>query len=205
MAARDSSEGGWPGLFRSAFRRSQNPMLLSDDERRIVAVNPAFARILGVRSGTLVGRRIYDLVVGGPLMSREEWRAAIRRDEVTGEADLLRADGTAMRVQYAVHPETVTGHRLVLFVAMEVPRWGSRFRRSRGASDLGSLSARERQVVELVAMGSTSKEIGDTLHIAANTVRKHVDSSMKKLDARSRAHLVAKALAEGEIRRPAQP
>lgn len=43
----------------------------------------------------LVGRLIYDFVVGGPLLSREEWRAAIARDEVTAEAELQREDGTA--------------------------------------------------------------------------------------------------------------
>ena len=175
-------------------------MLLSDDDRAIVDVNPAFARALGERRNQLVGRRIYDLVVGGPLMSREEWRRTIARDEVTGEADLKRADGTSVRIHFAVNPATVTGERLVLFVAMTVPRWGRQFRRTgAGAVRRGELSGRERQVVDLVALGGTSHEIAGQLHISEHTVRKHVDSAMRKTGARSRAHLVAKTLGEGQI------
>ena len=45
---------GWAALFASAFRQSKNPMVLVDDERRIVETNTAFLRLLGRRrcSGT---------------------------------------------------------------------------------------------------------------------------------------------------------
>jgi DNA-binding CsgD family transcriptional regulator len=105
-----------------------------------------------------------------------------------------------VRVQFAVHPEAVTGQRLVLFVGLALSRWGRHFRRSPdGADPLGELSAREREVLGLVALGATSPEIASQLHISHNTVRKHVNSAMRKLGARSRAHLVAKALGEGQV------
>ena len=191
-------ESGWAGLFRSAFANSQNPMLLSDDERRIVDVNLAFSRMLDRARSDLVGRPIYDFVVGGPLLSREEWRAVIARDEVTGDAELQRADGAGVHVHFAVHPERVTGRRLVLFVAMTISRGGRPSRRPTAAieHDL-PLSARESEVIGLVALGATSPEIAQTLDISVNTVRKHVASAMRKLRARSRAHLVAKTLGEG--------
>jgi PAS domain S-box-containing protein len=193
-----ATDSGWAGLFRSAFVNSQNPMVLSDEERRIVDVNLAFANMLARAPSDLVGRRIYDFVVGGPLLSREEWRAAIARDEVTGEAELQRADGTGVRVHYAVHPEQVTGRRLVLFVAMILSSGERPSRRT--TTDVEPplpLSAREREVIGLVARGATSPEIARALGISVNTVRKHVASAMRKLRARSRAHLVAKTLAEG--------
>ncbi len=63
----------------------------------------------------------------------------------------------------------------------------------------GSLTEREREVVWLVAQGRTGPEIADELHIAHDTVRRHVHNAMTKTGARSRAHLVAKTLGDGQI------
>lgn len=52
-------------------------------------------------------------------------------------------------------------------------------------------------MVQLVALGRTSPEIADELGISASTVTTHVRNAMDKLGARSRAHLVAKALGDG--------
>jgi PAS domain S-box-containing protein len=176
-----------------------NPMGLTDDQRRIIEVNPAMADLLGYRPSEFRGRYTYDFVVGGPLFSAEEWKRTLEREEVTGEADLRRADGTTVRVQFAVHPELVTGRRLVLLVVLPLSRWGRHFRRRDGEESPGELSPRESEVLALVAHGKTSPEIATELHISHNTVRKHVNSAMRKLGARSRAHLVAKALGEGHI------
>jgi DNA-binding NarL/FixJ family response regulator len=52
-------------------------------------------------------------------------------------------------------------------------------------------------VVQLVA--HTGPEIADELDICRDTVRTHVRNAMTKLGARSRAHLVAKALGDGLV------
>jgi DNA-binding CsgD family transcriptional regulator len=89
---------------------------------------------------------------------------------------------------------------LVLFVALSTSRWGARFRRDVSAEgQSGRLSRREREIVELIALGHSGPEIAHELHIAHETVRTHVRNAMVRLGARSRAHLVAKALAEGLI------
>lgn len=56
---------------------------------------------------------------------------------------------------------------------------------------------REREIIGLVALGNTGPEIADQLQIAHHTVRTHVRNAMVRTDARSRAHLVAKALGNG--------
>jgi DNA-binding CsgD family transcriptional regulator len=53
--------------------------------------------------------------------------------------------------------------------------------------------------VRLVALGMTGREIAAELHIAHHTVRTHLRNAMLKTGARSRAHLVAKALADGLV------
>ena len=79
-------------------------------------------------------------------------------------------------------------------------RWGRHFRRPDTAGpEPRPLTPREREVVQLVALGSTGPEIADELGIAHETVRTHVRNAMDKLGARSRAHLVAKALGEGLV------
>ena len=189
---------GWAGLFEAAFGRSENAMGLVDSGRNLIEVNRAFARLLGYRPSDFLGRHMWDFVAGGPQMTGAEWDRAILQNELVGEAELVRADGSTVTVQYAAHPEIVTGHRLVLFVALSTSRWGRHFRRvPRQENGRGTLSKREREVVHLVALGETSPEIASTLHISENTVRKHVSSAMEKVGARSRAHLVAKVLGEG--------
>src|SRR3954453_3527567 len=193
-----TNDVGWAGMFEKAFARSQNAMALTDDDRRVLRVNAAMAQLLGYRPSDLVGRHTWDFVIDGPHLSREQWSDAMRRDEVTGEVEGRCAHGDTIRVQFGIHPEVVTGRRLVLFVALAVSRWGRHFRRE-DSEALGDLTQREREVLGMVAPGATSQEIAADLHISHNTVRKHVDSAMRKLGARSRAHLVAKALAEGPL------
>ncbi len=57
-----------------------------------------------------------------------------------------------------------------------------------------SLTAREAQVVRLIAGGLDTSEIAGTLHVSPNTVRSHVRNAMSKLSARTRAQLVAEVL-----------
>jgi DNA-binding CsgD family transcriptional regulator len=193
-----SGNSGWPALFRKAFGRSLNPMALTDARRVQVDVNRAFTSLLRCPRQSLIGRPIYDYVAEGPLVSAEGWKAAMSREEITGEATLLRLDGSTVPVQFAAYPEVVTGKRLVLFVALSLARSGRHFRRGveRESGD-GRLSEREREVVHLIALGATSREIAHELHISHNTVRTHVSNAMISMDARSRAHLVAKVLGDG--------
>jgi DNA-binding CsgD family transcriptional regulator len=65
--------------------------------------------------------------------------------------------------------------------------------------DLVALSEREREVLECVAQGLSSKECAQQLGIAPRTVERHVENLRNKLNARNKPHLVAKALAAGHI------
>lgn len=191
-------QGEWAGLFSAAFKQSRNAMVLVDSHRCHVDVNGAYLKLLGCKRSELIGRPIYQFIGGGPLMSPAEWRAALRKGEFAGEAELRPADGSRVRVQWAATTEIVTGRRLVLGVALNTSRWGPRFRRTMTPEQENAmLSAREREVVRLVALGNTGPEIAEELRIAHDTVRTHARNAMVKVGARSRAHLVAKALGHG--------
>jgi DNA-binding NarL/FixJ family response regulator len=61
------------------------------------------------------------------------------------------------------------------------------------------LTARELQTLELLAQGSTNKQIAGTLGISENTVRHHVNNIMEKLQVTDRTEAVATALRTGVL------
>lgn len=65
-----------------------------------------------------------------------------------------------------------------------------------------SLTGREIEVLELVADGNTSREIGDALFISENTVKNHIRNILDKLGLHSRNEAVLFAIRENLIRLP---
>jgi DNA-binding NarL/FixJ family response regulator len=65
------------------------------------------------------------------------------------------------------------------------------------ASALEALSAREREVLQLLAEGNSSAEIAQRLHISARTVDTHRHNLMEKLDIHSIAGLTKFAIRNG--------
>jgi PAS domain S-box-containing protein len=170
-------------------------MALVDDRRRHVDVNGAYLNLMGYERAELVGRPIYELVVGGPLRAPDQWAAQVSAGDFAGEAELVRADGSTVAVQWGAHAVVATGQQLVLFVALSTSRWGGRFRRQVSADAAPHrLSARELEIVGLVALGQSGPEIAAELRIAHETVRTHVRNAMTKLEADTRTQAVALAL-----------
>ncbi len=59
------------------------------------------------------------------------------------------------------------------------------------------LTAREREVLQLVAEGDTHQQIAEILHISVRTVDTHCNNIMKKLDLHDTANLVTYAIKNG--------
>jgi DNA-binding NarL/FixJ family response regulator len=55
------------------------------------------------------------------------------------------------------------------------------------------LSEREREVLDLIAAGSTNREIAEQLYLSPHTVKEHTSSLYRKLRARNRADAVQRA------------
>jgi DNA-binding CsgD family transcriptional regulator len=64
-------------------------------------------------------------------------------------------------------------------------------------SPAGPLSARERQIMALLAGGASSAKIAETLFVTPNTVRTHLDRIRDKTGARNRAELTRYAIQAG--------
>lgn len=64
------------------------------------------------------------------------------------------------------------------------------------------VTPREREVLELAALGMSNRQIGTQLAIAEQTVKNHLSSAMKKLSLHDRTQAVVMALREGWISMP---
>ena len=62
------------------------------------------------------------------------------------------------------------------------------------------LTAREREILELIAEGLTNGAIAKRLFISVNTVRNHVQSMLAKLDAHSKLEALSVAIRDGPDR-----
>lgn len=90
---------------------------------------------------------------------------------------------------------------------MYVPRWGTHAVRKRLGRDdsnrlrggLERLSASERRILPLVALGLTSKEIGARVFLAPKTVENYRANIRRKLKLRTRAEIVGFALEAGVL------
>lgn len=66
-------------------------------------------------------------------------------------------------------------------------------------AELSALSARELQVLKLIAKGCTSQKIAESLHISVHTVNSHRKNILKKLHISSPIHLLAFVVEKGLV------
>lgn len=184
-------ETGWERLFWLVFDRTSNPVVLLDEQRRIVDVNRAALELFRVTREELLGTSMVDSIRPSERAVAEvEWKAFLESGEYSGARDLVRPDGSEVHVTFAASLGTVSGRRLAIYVAMA----DEHSQEPPAGPQALPLTAREREIVTLIALGRETPEIAAELHISAETVRSHVRNAMGKLGAHTRAQLVAIAL-----------
>jgi DNA-binding NarL/FixJ family response regulator len=63
-----------------------------------------------------------------------------------------------------------------------------------------AITAREREILALIATGQANKEIAATLSISEDTVKRHVSHILEKLDVNDRAQATAEAIRRGIVK-----
>jgi PAS domain S-box-containing protein len=188
-------------------------MSLVDRSRRYVDINDAALQLYGYERQQVVGMEAGGTLDGDRDSDEVAWRQLLRTGELYDERVVRDANGKRIRVQFAAHASTATGRWLAVFLALSVKAEpnGAELIRSRTNPALGLIEAaatlrpdrpltrRELEVVGLLALGYDSGRIAADLVLSPETVRSHVRNAMTKMQARTRAQLVAIALAEGMI------
>jgi PAS domain S-box-containing protein len=180
---------GWERLFWLVFERTSNPIILLDDERRIVEANDAAVKLFGGARDELIGTSIVDSILPAEReRAAREWQAFLQSGEYMGTRALMRADGSQVQIDFAARSTVVGGRRLAIYVAAgDDPSYSPA---PALAGEL-PLTEREREVVTLIALGHETSQIAAELHISPETVRTHVRNAMARLGAHTRAQLVA--------------
>jgi DNA-binding NarL/FixJ family response regulator len=70
---------------------------------------------------------------------------------------------------------------------------------TRGEQSVSSLSAREVEVLQMIAYGSTNREVAEALHISPQTVKTYLERIFTKLGVSDRTRAVAMALKHGIV------
>ena len=99
-------------------------------------------------------------------------------------------------IRQAAEGEIVMSHSLLMSVLAR------KTRRQEENQELRSLTAREAEILELMALGKSNQAISDGLNISTLTVRTHSRNLLGKLGAHSRLEAVAIALRRGLIEPP---
>lgn len=117
-----------------------------------------------------------------------------------GAAGFLVKDTDAAELIHGVR--VVAGGEALLSPAVTrrlIAEFAARTRSARPVPGVAELTAREREVVTLIATGLSNDEIAGRLFVSGSTVKTHAGRAMMKLAARDRAQLVVAAYEAGLV------
>jgi DNA-binding NarL/FixJ family response regulator len=189
LAAGDlASASNWAGLATEAAEglgldgrssealRAQAAVALARDDFEAAAEAAATAASLAKSAGLPIDEARSRILVGRALAQRDRDEALLQLEQARAQLDAIGAN------------------RYRDEAARELRALGRRVTRpKRGRDSIGegldSLSAREREVADLVALGQTNKEIAADLYLSEKTVESHLSRIFGKLGASKRAQV----------------
>jgi len=164
----------------------------------IVRIEPDVA-VLDIQMGELDGVRVANAVSRDELATRTLFLSAYYDREIVYEAlaagasGFLSKEATGREIADAISAvargETVLGRDIQSALAAQIRR--------AAASERPALSARERQVLGLVADGRSAPQVARELHLSPTTVKTHLQRVYEKLGVSDRAAAVAEAMRRG--------
>lgn len=132
------------------------------------------------------------------ILSMYEDRVSVERSLKAGAKGFIVKVSTADEIVDAVN-EVMAGH---FYLCKKVSRYVvqgflGKNRSSRRKQDASGLTPKEKEILQLIAEGFSSKQIAKNLALSLNTIHVHRNNIMKKLNIHKQAELVRYALKEG--------
>ncbi|MEE4301304.1 MAG: response regulator transcription factor [Pseudomonadales bacterium] len=166
-----------------------------DHEPDLVLLDVALPALNGLDACAKITQRFPSVaVLILSMYSNEEYVLRALRNGARGyvlksasSAELEVAIRSAMKGNRYLSPE-VSGHVIDAFVGGE-----------RLESPMDRLTVRQREILQLIAEGLTTREIAERLHLAAKTVETHRTNLMKQLDLHDVVSLVRFAIRNGLV------
>jgi PAS domain S-box-containing protein len=188
---------------------AQLAIMVVDDDRRCLEANLAACRLLGLPRRAVIGRTFDDFLATG-MRSRVDhvWRAFREGGGHAGPFELSSQAAATEEVHITVTANVLPGRHLLILsgggAQIGEPEAQDPARRAQTANHVprftrGGPTAREREVLALLAAGATDEQIAGLLELSPATVQTHVRNAKAKLGARTRAQAVALALQGGMI------
>ena len=174
------------------FEDSLHGMVLVDDDRRAREVNHAACVMVQRPKELFLRLRIDDLTapVALPGIGRL-WAELMEKGTLTGRWPLVRGDQRLIEVDFSGVARSRGSLHLFVFITRPVSVADAGAPMASGVA----LSARETEVLNLLALGFTGPEIAERLVLGVDTVRTHIRNLKRKLGARTLPHLIALATA----------
>ncbi|MFQ5700443.1 MAG: LuxR C-terminal-related transcriptional regulator [Acidobacteriota bacterium] len=197
---------------------------VTDEENRVVIWNPAAERLLGRPAAGVLGKPCHEVLCGRdmfgnrfcdencPVVNMTRKGEGVRRFEL----DLRKSSGEVFTVSCSilVVPGSKSSRFFLIHLLQPSPRGreadelihrilaaappGGTIPASQGAASppppLRTLTARELEVLRLMADGTSTEAIADSLFISKVTVRNHIQNILRKLGAHNKLQAVSRAL-----------
>lgn len=190
--ALEAADRPTPEEFRAAFEGAPVAIVLVDDDGCFRDVNHAASRFLGRPSEDLRHRQIADFVPAARGAGfRAFWHRLMDGEAQEPQFALIDARGEPQDVALNGKANYMPGYHLISFsvAGSADPEPAAR----------SSLTPREREIFQLLALGFSGREIADRLVLSPDTVRTHVQNGIGRLGAKTRAQGIAIALTRGDI------
>ena len=179
------------------------PMVVVDGQRRYTYANAPARLAFHLSLDELLTRGIEDLTPRGMLpVLASAWARLDEKGVYTGRYELATPDGAMWEVVYCAVTARVPDRHVIAFSPAGWPENELNLSATDSiqpvAASASELTARERQIVDLLAHGLTGEEIAARLQVSPETVRTHIRNALSRMGAKTRAHLVALVYGIGE-------
>ena len=178
-------------ILRTVFEGMPGGILVTDLAGIVLRVNKAFASMLGYTPADLHRKSIAEITEAKDNTALIEELRSLNGQEIAGDRRYRSKSGAILwaRERSVLRRDAAGRPRCVLTLVERVAEAGSDL--------LDRLSRREREVLELVVAGHTSKEIAARLGIAAPSVDTYRSRIMLKLSIKDLPGLVRFAIRHG--------
>ena len=184
-----------------AVADSRQVLLVVDDEGVCAEASLGACLLLDASRDEVVGRTIGDLLVNGSRDRFASHWASVRR--AGGRVGTFALGPPAsVEVEMTLTSEIAPARHLIALKAATDASENGRAHAERGGRFSAAYrqpTAREREILDLLADGATDEQIAAMLSVSPATVQSHVRNAKAKLGARTRAQAVALALQRGLI------